>query len=192
MEVTNLNNHLKYLEINGCTLNIEEKSRLDLAFEELVRDLDTNELYFWGKIMGTVKDYYLCFSMEPSSANALVPAKRFYWCSSQSFVFACLPQVQQQHEQALSQIGSLFSGEFATVLIESKEPPTVVNAEAGIVIPPKHITELDRLAYTVREIDRSCQAVPKSSFKYTPLNQVQRNEAFKGLSREDACDLKSW
>jgi len=77
-------------------------------------------------------------------------------------------------------------------LIESKEPATVVNAEAGIVIPPKHITELDRLAYTVNEIDRQCQAVPKSSFKYTPLKQVQKNEAFSGLSREEAFDLSSW
>jgi len=42
------------------------------------------------------------------------------------------------------------------VLVESKEAPTVINAEAGIVIPPKHITELDRLAYTIREIDRQC------------------------------------
>ena len=50
MEVSNLNSHLKYLEINGCTLNIEEKAKLNLAFEELISDLKTDELYFWGKI----------------------------------------------------------------------------------------------------------------------------------------------
>jgi radial spoke head protein 9 len=34
--------------------------------------------------------------------------------------------------------------------------------------------------------------VPKSSFKFTPLNEVKRNEAFKGLSCEDAFQLKNW
>eukprot|EP00352_Strombidinopsis_acuminata_P008199 CAMPEP_0176372962 /NCGR_PEP_ID=MMETSP0126-20121128/25728_1 /TAXON_ID=141414 ORGANISM="Strombidinopsis acuminatum, Strain SPMC142" /NCGR_SAMPLE_ID=MMETSP0126 /ASSEMBLY_ACC=CAM_ASM_000229 /LENGTH=50 /DNA_ID=CAMNT_0017732955 /DNA_START=31 /DNA_END=183 /DNA_ORIENTATION=- len=50
MEVSNLKNHLKYLEINGCTLNIEEKAKLGLAFEELISDLKNEELFFWGKI----------------------------------------------------------------------------------------------------------------------------------------------
>ena len=50
MEVSNLKSHLKYLEINGCTLNVEEKAKLGLAFCELISDLNTEELYFWGKI----------------------------------------------------------------------------------------------------------------------------------------------
>jgi len=66
MEVSNLNSELKYLEINGCTLNMEERCKLELAFEELLQDLDTKNLYFWGKIRGTMKDYYICFATEAS------------------------------------------------------------------------------------------------------------------------------
>lgn len=49
----------------------------------------------------------------------------------------------------------------------STEPAKVIDAAAGIVLPPKHLTELDRLASTVYSIDRSCSAVPKGCLKYT-------------------------
>ena len=92
----------------------------------------------------------------------------------------------------LSEIGSLFSGEFDTVLIESKEPPKVLDAAAGLILPPKHLTELDRLAATVRQIERECYSVPRGSVKYTPLHQVTSNEAFKGLKKEEAFSLEGW
>ena len=68
----------------------------------------------------------------------------------------------------------------------------MIDAAAGIILPPKHLTELDRLAATVREIDRACSAVPRGALKYTPLNQVLFNEAFRGLSRDDAFSLGGW
>jgi len=54
MEVSKLSSSLKYIESNGCTLNIEERTQLDLAFETLRNDLPSRDttLYFWGKIRG--------------------------------------------------------------------------------------------------------------------------------------------
>ena len=86
----------------------------------------------------------------------------------------------------------MFSGEFDTVLIASSEPAKVIDAEAGIVLPPKHLTELDRLAVTVTEIDRSCFSVPRGAFKYNPLHVVSCNEAFKGLNPEESASLSNW
>lgn len=94
--------------------------------------------------------------------------------------------------KGLSEIGTLFSGEFDTVLIESDEPPKVIDAAAGIVLPPKHLTELDRLAATVRQIDCECFSVPRGSMKLTPLHQVTCNEAFKGLKKGEASSLEGW
>lgn len=76
----------------------------------------------------------------------------------------------------------MFSGEFETVLVESKDGPTVIDAEAGIVLPPKHVTELSRLSDTVKSIEHDCNAIPKGALKYTPLQQIKMNEAFCGLS----------
>ena len=58
----------------------------------------------------------------------------------------------------------------------------MIDAAAGIVLPPKHLTELDRLAVVVHQIDRRCASVPKGMLKYTPSHTVVKNEAFRGLS----------
>ena len=54
MEVSKISTELKYIETNGRTLNVEERIRLDLAFETLAKDLPTtaSPLYLWGKISG--------------------------------------------------------------------------------------------------------------------------------------------
>jgi hypothetical protein len=151
--------------------------------------------------LGTIKDYFLVYSLDHSMKAkdsvgedrvATMPIKCFYWASSSNFVFSSLPQVAAASVAPLIEIRTLFSGEFDTVLIESSEPAKVIDAVMGIILPPKHLTELDRLAVTVREIDRSCSAVPKGALKYTPLHQVLFNEAFKGLSCDDAFELGGW
>ena len=145
-------------------------------------------------------DYFMVFTLsyklisqdptQPVKAN--LPTKHFYWCSSQNFIFSSLPFVKPDHARQLIELGTLFSGEFDTVLIESQEPPKVIDAAAGIILPPKHLTELDRLAATVLQIDRDCYSVPRGALKFTPLNQVMVNEAFRGLSKEEAFSLDGW
>ena len=46
----------------------------------------------------------------------------------------------------------MLTGEFDSVLFPGSGKPEVVDAAAGIVIQPKNITELDRLAYIINEI----------------------------------------
>lgn len=54
MEVSKITTELKYIELNGCTLNLEERIQLDLAVEALATDLQNrgSSLYLWGKIRG--------------------------------------------------------------------------------------------------------------------------------------------
>jgi radial spoke head protein 9 len=56
-----------------------------------------------------------------------------------------------------------------------------------VKIPAKGLTELDRLAYVVQQIDCDCQIVPRGAIKKTPLEETRRNEAFKGLKADEAC-----
>lgn len=150
--------------------------------------------------VGTTMDYFIVYTTtqklvasDPSEPIvACLPTKNFYWCSSSNFVFSSLPCVTDAQARQLVDMSCLFSGEFDTVLIESNDPPTVIDAAAGIILPPKHMTELDRLAATVREIDSTCSAVPRGALKYTPLNQVCVNEAFRGLKRDEAFQLNGW
>ena len=126
--------------------------------------------------LGTVRDYYIVYTLSETLQGTVqpqvahLPRRDFFWCSSSNFIFSSLPTVGAEASQQLSGIHCLFSGEFDTVLIESQEPPKVIDAAAGIILPPKHLTELDRLAVTVRNIDRECFSVPRGSHKYTPLH----------------------
>ena len=52
MEVQRLGADLKYVEINGVTINLEERSRIELSCMQLQDDINQGSIYFWGKIRG--------------------------------------------------------------------------------------------------------------------------------------------
>ena len=86
-----------------------------------------------------------------------------------------------------------FTGEHDRVIVENgASAPIVIDEDEGIVIPAKHVTELNRLAHVVRSIDQNCSVVPKGAFKYTPLKETIHNEAFKGLNKDQAFSLENW
>ena len=52
MEVSRLSGDIKYLGTNGVTLNIDERTRLDLSCSQLAGDINQDQIFFWGKIRG--------------------------------------------------------------------------------------------------------------------------------------------
>lgn len=84
------------------------------------------------------------------------------------------------------------TGEFDRVILENAIAGSTVNEELGIILPPKHLTELDRVSYLVNSIERDCQVVPKGSYKYTPLHKIIKNEAFKGIPSYYVFSLDYW
>jgi hypothetical protein len=54
------------------------------------------------------------------------------------------------------------------------------------------LTELDRLSYTVHEIDCQCTVVPVGSYKKTPLGEITRNDAWEGCMMDKVDDLNSY
>jgi hypothetical protein len=47
-----LDSQMQYIERNGCCLNIDEKMRLTLAFQELKTDLNLSAIWLTAKITG--------------------------------------------------------------------------------------------------------------------------------------------
>lgn len=144
-------------------------------------------------IVGTVKDYFVAYSLDYSSKQFGFPSKSFYWCSSSNYIFATLPAPLEKFAKDFSEINVLFTGEHDRVVYENAGgAPIVVDEDEGIVIPAKHVTELNRLSFVVHSIENNCAVVPKGSFKFTPLRETVRNEAFKGLSKDHAFLLQNW
>ena len=147
---------------------------------------------FYEIILGTIRDYYICYFVGESTSSHIVPVKHFYWCSSSNYIFSSLPKPSESVVKQLRTFPSLFTGEFDQILVHSTEPAKVIDAANGIILPPKHLTELDRLSVVIHQIDRRCSALPRGALKYTPTHTVLFNEAFEGLSTEKAFDLTNW
>lgn len=49
-----MESELKFVEINGCTLSVDERMRIDIGSQELAHQINASNLYFWGKIRGKV------------------------------------------------------------------------------------------------------------------------------------------
>lgn len=55
MEHSTIRDHLKYINANGLTLNLEERMNLDLSLQKLQIDFNFEELLLWGKVTGRFK-----------------------------------------------------------------------------------------------------------------------------------------
>ena len=65
--------HIKYINFNGVTLNIEEKQHLDLALQKMRIDFSFDEILFWGKIFGKcIKQTFTCLSFIYLSGIVLI------------------------------------------------------------------------------------------------------------------------
>lgn len=61
----------------------------------------------------------------------------------------------------------------------------------GLVMQPKPVTELDRLSFVFNKIADNF-AVPKGFCKFIPAQKLVRNEAFKGLNKDQMYALENW
>lgn len=132
---------------------------------------------------GIVKDYYIC------KANG-----NLYWCSSASWAFSLLPAAPTDTTviSLLNSMQTFFTGEYDNVLMPGQGANRTV--AGGLVIKPKPVTELDRLAFVVSELAKNF-AAPKGSHKVVPGSnggKLERNEGFSGLSPADAFDTSNW
>lgn len=191
METESFDSCLKYINLNGTTLNIDERLNLKLALAQLSSELKLEQVFFWGKILGTVKDYYVAYSLDYERKTHGFPTKHFYWASSSNYIFASLPAPLPHFTAQFNELNVYFTGEHDRVIIEQAiSAPVVIDED--LILPSKMVTELNRLSHVVHSIEKNCAVVPRGAFKFTPLKETIRNEAFKGLAKENAFSLSSW
>ena len=140
-------------------------------------------------VLGSVKDYFVAVALHYTGSKDFL-RKEFFWCSSSNYIFAQLPAPVKAHDADFNKLQTYFTGEFDRIIISGGTEGTVIDSD--LILPPKHVTELDRLAWTVHQIEHDCQVVPQGAFKMTPLREVRRNEAFKGLKKDDVFAVEKY
>jgi hypothetical protein len=95
----NYEKKLEYISMfNGVCLNIEEKLKLEIAFNELHNKIKCEEIWFWGKIFGSESDYYFALGINFKDHYEF-PEKKFYFCTSANFNFEQLPSTFEYHDK---------------------------------------------------------------------------------------------
>ena len=88
--------------------------------------------------IGTVKDYYIAYSLDYSKKVNGFPQKNFFWCSSSNFIFATLPAPLAKFTHEFNELNVFFTGEHDRIVIEAAATAQVViDEDEGIVIPAK-------------------------------------------------------
>ena len=126
-----------------------------------------------------------------------------------------LPDLNDQHTEFINRDKSFFTGEPNRKLKqpaegeeEDKEPEanedededaenqkeanSDLSEQEEIKVPPKELTEIDRVRFVVCAIENDCQIAPVGAFKMTAQHQLRRNEAFCGLTEACAQNLDSY
>ena len=146
-------------------------------------------------VSGLESDYYVATGMNCNGSSEF-PERRFFWCNSQTLKFAVLEAPKCKCSSIFDQIQCYFTGEHQKVLVDSMGFSSVCQLRAGSFkakdIPTQGLTELDRLSYVVHYIDNHCTIVPVGSFKRTPIGEIQKNEAFRGLRADASACLCSY
>lgn len=125
-----------------------------------------------------------------------------------------LPDLNEAHAEFINRDKSFFTGEPNRKLIQPAEgeeaqeeqPPAEEEEQEGenkdansdvseaeeVKVPVKDLVEIDRVKFIVCAIENDCQIAPCGAFKMTAQHQLRRNEAFEGLSDQQALDLNNY
>ena len=193
---TGIDEHMKSISAFNCvSISIEEQIKLKTTLDQLKCDIKAEEMLFWGKILGAEKDYYIALAIYYKGFK--FPKKKFYFCSSSTFSFSELPEIQSHHLNKFSKYNTYFIGNPDVILEKFSDNKNInINEQIGDIFKPnlklKNLTESDRLSFVVRTIEHDTSIVPLGGFKMLPINEIRRNDLFEGLSSDELDKIENY
>lgn len=177
--------------------------------------MKSEELWFWGKIVGLENDYYILKRVD-YAGHYQFPSTQFFWALSTDFVFRELPGLNSDHLADVNEVNTFFKGDPNVILKkyeEEEQDPVDIkddqiqadlekrrleddyDSDEELVKEVKKVlnfTELSRLSFIVRNIDFDTSAVPQGAFNLTPEHELRRAKIFRGLTKERAGRLENY
>lgn len=170
MDLLNLEEGLRSVASGGRVLSCQELSCLQASLQLLKSKERLQNIFFWGKLFGQVADYYIAYYAHHSEQE--FPSKTFYY-SGEDFQFRPLPRLTEAAAERV--LALALDTPFHGI------PGTHLHTEGETTL-----TEVDRLAQVVQEIDFDTAVVPKGAHVLTEAHVVEDCRTFKGLSAEEA------
>ena len=193
---TGIDEHMRSISSFNCvSISTEEQIKLKTTLDQLKCDIKADEMLFWGKILGAEKNYYIALAIYYKGFK--FPKKKFYFCSSSTFSFSELPEIQPHHLNEFSKFNTYFIGNPDVILEKFSDNKNInINEQIGDIFKPnlklKNLTESDRLSFVVRTIEHDTSIVPLGGFKMLPINEIRRNDLFEGLSSDELDKIENY
>jgi len=172
-------NELSYVQAAGVTLNVEEKSCLSTSLLLLKDSQQLKRLFFWGKITGVQKDYYVAVG---GSENVMVGGRTYFYSTNMSD-WSPLPEIAGKEAEFAVAVRGRFMGDSAFEYTLDGEPEDRLD-ENGQGFGDT-INEEKRLSATVRAIDADTSVVPRGAIFKGKMNEYKVNETFQGLTQSE-------
>ena len=159
--------------------------KLEIALNNLYMNIKSDEMWFWGKIIGIEKDYYVAVAIYFREQH-IFPKKKFYFCNNSNYLFSEVPDISDYHLKDALKFNTYFIGN-PDVILENYDEGSNDNENMSDnddsfnpTIKKKNFTESDRLSFFIRSVDNECSLVPEGSFKMLPIQEMRRNDNFTG------------
>ncbi|XP_068088720.1 radial spoke head protein 9 homolog [Hyperolius riggenbachi] len=179
---------LEMVSGSGLGLTPEQSAALRTSLLLLQRNMKLQKIQYWGKILGTRGDYFLCRG-NPGEEE-LRGVQTFY--SLNCMDWCLLPPATEAIIAEAKVIKGRFIGDPSheyehTVRKKVGEGEAAYEEEVT-----NHIKEETRLVATIAMIDKEAAVVPRGAFVRNPLGQIKVNPCFRGLTVSDAKKLCSF
>ncbi|CAJ1414791.1 unnamed protein product [Effrenium voratum] len=193
MEFHDLEQGIQYAASGGNVLNCQELTALQAGLALLKSKEKFQSVCFWGKVFGLAADYYVAFGVR--SGDFEFPSKHFFF-AGKDFAFAPLQApTAEEAARILELCGEKPLTGLASKELEppkEEEPPADDPPDGEPVEGPKKLTEVDRLAQLVLEIDFDTSCVPRGAYCIDEAHSIKSSKDFKGLGCMDALALTSY
>ncbi|XP_065356930.1 radial spoke head protein 9 homolog [Calliphora vicina] len=172
----------------GIKLTPEQKMLIENSLIVLQNENRFADMYFWGRINGIVKDYYIAFGYKRDCLR-----DRKYFFSTDGYQWLMLPFVHNPKTfQATMLCPEHFTGDPSLITPVKLDPifETDANQVISTSLPEEiHLKEEDRLAAIVFIITEECAICPRGSLYKLTDGCVVPNQMFRGLNNLQCEDL---
>jgi len=193
MEFTDLEPGLQSVASGGHVLNCQEIAALKAGLALMKSQEQFQQVCFWGKVFGLTADYYVAYGLRAGDFE--FPTKHFFF-AGKDLQFAALTAPTPEEAVRLVELcgEKPLTGVASTSLEAPQEDQEPVEPVDGEPVPegPKKLTEVDRLAQLVFEIDFDTSCVPRGAFCIDADHAIVASKDFKGLGSADAMALTSY
>mmetsp|Transcript_59048 Transcript_59048/g.141025 ORF Transcript_59048/g.141025 Transcript_59048/m.141025 type:complete len:288 (-) Transcript_59048:126-989(-) len=189
---------LNAIASGGFVLNCQERIGLESGLTILKSQEQLDSVYFWGKLFGQTKDYYIAYSL--SDAAFEFPVKTFYFATDE-FAFQKLDKLTEEVADKVNELAleKAFVGDPEALLVppvegEGEEPPADEEGQEGEPVKEEglKLKELHRLAQVVFEIDFDTSVVPKGAYALNEDHKVVPSSDFRGLTYNKATSAEKY